>query len=188
LKAALLLVCARALVQAREIDKHADDMRAERVAQEVQQRGERRAVGVGVHARAPAMCEEAHAPVGSAQRGGRVGGLQENRCAAHTLALLDVLPARKLGQCASAQGVGVEEADGGSSGFGKWYFERFGERLIERSEVLEPWLGWHGLMCRGEWDLLRFGRLGGATAATAQAERFRHAVMELLPRRCSSIR
>ena len=95
MKAIVLLFRARALVQAREVDEHADDVRAERVAQEAQQRGERRAVGVGVHARAPRMREEAHAPVGGAQRGGGGGGRQEERGAARALALLQVLPARE---------------------------------------------------------------------------------------------
>jgi len=59
----LLAAVARRLVQAGKIDEHADDMRAERVAQEVQQRGERCAVGVGVRGRSPGVCEEAHVPV-----------------------------------------------------------------------------------------------------------------------------
>ena len=89
----VLLLCARVLVQAGEVDEHADHVRAERAAQEGQPRGQRRAVGVGVHARAPAVSHEAHAAVGGAQRGGRGGGRQEDRCAARALALLQVLPA-----------------------------------------------------------------------------------------------
>ena len=60
-----------------------------------------------MHARPPRVREEAHAAVGGAQRGGGVGWREEERGAARALVLLEVLPARELGECAGAQGVGV---------------------------------------------------------------------------------
>jgi hypothetical protein len=102
----ILLGRARRLVQARKVDEHADHVRAERVAQEAQQRAERRAVRVGVRARAPRVAEEAHASVGGAQRGGSFGGREKDGGVLVRINL-EILPARERVHAVRAQGVGV---------------------------------------------------------------------------------
>ena len=79
------------LVHAREVDEDADDVLAERVAQEAQQRVERRAVGVGVGLRAPRVRHEADGAVARAQRRRRRGGRQEDLEALDALAGVELL-------------------------------------------------------------------------------------------------
>ena len=119
---------ARPLVHGRKVDEHADDVRAERVAQEAQQRAQRCAVWVGMHARAPRMREEAD---------GAVAGLQCGRCLLRRqkvavrlvllIGALEILPPPDERQSAVAHVPGVQQPDGAGRELGR-------QRVIERQE------------------------------------------------------
>jgi hypothetical protein len=121
------------LVQAREVEEDASDVRAQRVAKEAEQRAQRLAIRVWLDARAPAVRDEAHAAVSGAQRGSGLRGRE-----VEVSEVLDQLSALQRLQPPRAQGASAEQPDVAS--------------LEDRSELVVKWTEWTGRLVRaGAW-------------------------------------